>query len=143
MTQLKLPFANSICEECRHLRKENALLKDENTRLKEQVKLLQAKEASSLYATAASASTVKEESSVYITAKSVQPDTNSHTQLFRNLFVGRDDVYAEHWCGKDGKSNYSPAKTHDWNKHAVDPKTKKKICSESCQLLPLTDKVIA
>ena len=95
------------------MRKENALLKDENIRLKEQVKLLQAKEKSSLYATAASASTVKEDSSVYITGKSAQPDTNPRIQLFRNLFVGRDDVYAEHWCGKDGKSNYSPAKTHD------------------------------
>jgi superfamily II DNA or RNA helicase len=59
------------------------------------------------------------------------------------LFVGRDDVYAEHWYGKDGKSNYSPAKSHIWDKHFIDPKTKRKICSESCQLLPLTDKVIA
>jgi len=143
VTQLKLPFVNNICEECRHLRKENALLKNENIRLKEQLNLLRAKGNSSPYATASSASIVKEDSGVYITAKSAQADANLHIKLFRDLFVGRDDVYAEHWCGKDGKSNYSPAKTHDWNKHAVDPKTKKKICSESCQLLPLTDKVIA
>ena len=143
MTQLKLPFANNPCEECRHLRKENALLKDENTRLKEQLSLVRTKEKSQSYAAATSPSIVKEDSEIYITAKSAQPDIDSHIKLFRNLFVGRDDVYAEHWCGKDGKSNYSPAKSHDWNKHVIDPRTKRRICSESCQLLPLTNKVIA
>ena len=143
MTQLKLPFANNICEECTKLRKENTLLKNENTRLKEQLKLMQVKENSLPHATAGSASVVREDNSGYITSKSTQPDTNPHIKLFRELFVGRDDVYAEHWCGKDGRSNYSPAKAHDWNKHVIDPKTKKKICSELCKLLPLTDKAIA
>jgi hypothetical protein len=66
VTQLKLPFVNSICEECGHLRKENALLKSENIRLKEQLKLPRDKEHASSYATAGSASIVKEYCGVYI-----------------------------------------------------------------------------
>ncbi len=105
--------------------------------------MLLSKENPVVHATASSASIVKEDSSVYIAAKSTQSSVDPHIKLFRDLFVGRDDVYAEHWYGKDGKSNYSPAKSHAWDKHFIDPKTKRKICSESCQFLPFTDKVIA
>jgi superfamily II DNA or RNA helicase len=143
VTQLKIPFTNNTCEECNKLRRENAFLKNENIRLNEQLKLLQIKKDSQSYATASSASIVRESNSVYIAPASAQSSDDSHIKLFRNLFIGRDDVYAKHWYGEDGKSNYSPAKSHVWQKHAVDPITKKKICSESCQLLPITDKVIA
>jgi hypothetical protein len=34
--------------------------------------------------------------------------------LFRNLFRGREDVFAIRWEGKGGKSGYSPAGIMDW-----------------------------
>src|SRR5207245_10617491 len=34
--------------------------------------------------------------------------------LFRNLFRGREDVFAIGWEGKGGKSGYSPAGAMDW-----------------------------
>ena len=37
--------------------------------------------------------------------------------LFRNLFRGRDDVFAVRWEGKGGKTGYLPAGEMDW--HAI------------------------
>lgn len=45
-----------------------------------------------------------------VTTKS---STQDKSRLFRNLFRGRDDVYAVHWEGKNGKSGYSPACIRD------------------------------
>ncbi len=39
----------------------------------------------------------------------------SKISLFRALFRGRDDVFAERWIGKDGKAGYSPAALKDWS----------------------------
>jgi hypothetical protein len=33
-------------------------------------------------------------------------------KLFRELFRGRDNVYAVHWEGRNGKAGYSPAYHH-------------------------------
>jgi hypothetical protein len=42
--------------------------------------------------------------------------------LFRNLFRGREDVFAIRWEGKSGKSGYSPAGVMDWRAiHASRP----------------------
>src|SRR5271157_1411965 len=35
--------------------------------------------------------------------------------LFRNLFRGREDIYAVRWEGRDGKSGYMPASIQDWS----------------------------
>ena len=105
--------------------------------------MLQVKEKVAPYANAGSAAIIRETSSAYVAQDSVGTEADSHVRLFRNLFIGRDDVYAEHWYGKDGKSNYSPAKAHEWDKHVIDPKTHRKICTDSCKLLPVTEKVIA
>ncbi len=72
-------------------------------------------------------SLVKEENSAYISSVSDQSIKDPHVKLFRDLFIGREDVYAERWESKDGRSNYSPAKVHDWSKHTIDPKTKGKF----------------
>jgi hypothetical protein len=144
VNQLKLPFINSACEECSHLRKEIASLKKEVARHKEQLKLPQTKEKHVSYIVASNVSSViREDSSTYLASDSSQSAVDAHIKLFRDLFIGRQDVYAERWQAKDGRSNYSPAKAHDWDKHVIDPKTKRKICSRSCKLLPVTDKVIA
>lgn len=63
-------------------------------------------------------------------------------QIFRNLFRGREDVYAVRWIGKGGKSGYSPACANEWNKElCVKPKLKCSECNNK-NYLPLTDKVI-
>jgi superfamily II DNA or RNA helicase len=36
--------------------------------------------------------------------------------LFKDLFRGRDDVYAVRWEGRNGKSGYSPAGDKEWEK---------------------------
>jgi hypothetical protein len=143
MTQLKLPFVKNICERCNELQKETAILKDENVRLREQLKLLQVKEKVAPSANVGSAAVIREDASTYVIQSVPRTEVDSRIKLFRDLFIGRGDVYAEHWYSKDGRSNYSPAKAHGWDKHVIDPKTHRKICSDSCKLLPVTDKVIA
>jgi hypothetical protein len=63
--------------------------------------------------------------------------------LFRSLFRGRDDVYAERWRGKDGTSGYRPAGKKDW--HAVlasRPEDHKKVDRQTRTLYPINDEVI-
>ena len=35
-------------------------------------------------------------------------------ELFRSLFRGREDVYAERWEARDGRSGYQPASRKNW-----------------------------
>jgi superfamily II DNA or RNA helicase len=63
--------------------------------------------------------------------------------LFRNLFRGREDVYAIRWEGKGGKSGYSPAGVMDWRAiHAARPEERKKVARKTRTLQPLTDSAI-
>lgn len=55
--------------------------------------------------------------------------------LFRRLFRGREDVYAQRWTGRDGKSGYSPASLKDWNARDASGRPKRTF-------LPLTDEVL-
>ncbi|TMA83462.1 MAG: restriction endonuclease subunit R [Deltaproteobacteria bacterium] len=53
--------------------------------------------------------------------------------LFRSLFRGRDDVYANFWTNeRSGKKGYSPAVEHPWNSGTGKPK----------KYFPLTERVI-
>lgn len=36
--------------------------------------------------------------------------------LFRSLFRGREDVYAQRWESVDGRSGYAPAAIKDWRR---------------------------
>jgi hypothetical protein len=48
--------------------------------------------------------------------------------LFRNLFRGREDVFAIRWEGNGGKSGYSPAGIMDWRAiHVARPEERKKV----------------
>lgn len=61
--------------------------------------------------------------------------------FFRDLFYGREDVYARRWESlKSGKSGYQPACAHEWLAGVCDKPTVK--CGEcpNRQLLPLTDR---
>ena len=61
---------------------------------------------------------------------------------FRTLFRGRDDVYAERWQSKAGRSGYAPACAHEWDRALCGkPKVKCADCPNRA-LLPLTDEVI-
>jgi hypothetical protein len=54
--------------------------------------------------------------------------------LFRNLFRGREDVYACRWESPDGRSGYSPAAQKDWKAiNRSRPEDRKKV--ESTELI--------
>jgi len=63
--------------------------------------------------------------------------------LFRDLFRGREDVFAIRWEGKSGKSGYSPASIMDWRAiHVARPEERKKVARKTRMLQPLTDDAI-
>jgi superfamily II DNA or RNA helicase len=63
--------------------------------------------------------------------------------LFRNLFRGREDVFAIRWEGKGGKSGYSPAGIMDWRAiHVARPEERRKVARKTRMLQPLTDDAI-
>src|ERR1017187_6411512 len=53
-----------------------------------------------------------------VTSKSTPDDK---VKLFRNLFRGREDVYAVRWEGRNGKVGYSPAYHRIWW-HVIPPR---------------------
>src|SRR5690348_5864091 len=60
-------------------------------------------------------------------------------QLFKSLFKGRSDVFANRWESKDGRSGYTPSCDLEWQKPICQkPKIK---CSECVhrKLSPLTN----
>lgn len=65
--------------------------------------------------------------------------TNENIVVFRELFRGRDDVYARRWQSRKGKSGYSPACANEWDSQLC-----RKPCSQCTNrdYLPLTDQVI-
>jgi hypothetical protein len=78
-----------------------------------------------------------------ITQLGTLSDNPAKIALFRSLFRGREDVYAERWRAKDGTWGYRPASKKDW--HAVlasRPEDHKKVDRQTRTLYPLTDEVI-
>ena len=57
-------------------------------------------------------------------------------RLFRQLFRGREDIYAVRWEGRNGKAGYCPASRKDWSKPSVSKSAAPK------EYFPLTDEVI-
>jgi len=68
-----------------------------------------------------------------VTSKSTPDDK---VKLFRNLFRGREDVYAVRWEGRNGKAGYSPAYQRIWGTSFRPAPDKPK------EYFPLTDQVI-
>jgi superfamily II DNA or RNA helicase len=63
-------------------------------------------------------------------------------ELFRSLFVGREDVYAVKWRNRKGVSGFSPACANEWKKGFCNkPMTKCGTCKHR-QLKSLTDQVL-
>ena len=71
------------------------------------------------------------------------PDNLAKIALFRSLFRGREDVYAERWRAKDGTWGYRPASKKDWRAVlASRPEDHKKVDRQTRTLYPLTDEVV-
>jgi superfamily II DNA or RNA helicase len=63
--------------------------------------------------------------------------------LFRSLFRGREDVYAQRWESPDGRSGYSPRTERNWNAYnAAKPEDRKRVDRETRKNLPLTNEAI-
>jgi superfamily II DNA or RNA helicase len=75
-------------------------------------------------------------------AVTVQSSQGEKISLFRNLFRGREDVYPVRWESRNGRTGYSPACVHEWNKKLCQkPRVKCGVC-DNRELLPVNDEVI-
>jgi superfamily II DNA or RNA helicase len=69
--------------------------------------------------------------------------TEDKIALFRSLFRGREDVYAQRWESPDGRSGYSPKTERDWKAYyAAKPDHRKRVDKETRTGIPLTDEAI-
>lgn len=133
VTQLQLPLLSDALKDCEILRAELNQLRQENAALRAEI--LQLKSAPLRVAETKTTYSVNKPSA------KAQEDGHSRAKLFLSLFRAREDVYAERWQKKDGTTNYSPAKSHDWSSHTRSERGKL-ICGPDCQLLPLTEEVL-
>jgi len=70
-------------------------------------------------------------------------NTAQKIALFRSLFRGREDVYAQRWESPDGRSGYSPKAERDWNAYyATKPEDRKRVAKETRKNIALTDQAI-
>ena len=79
-----------------------------------------------------------------ILASTVSNDspTEEKIALFRQLFVGRSDVFAVRWENKTGKSGYIPACRNEWNRPLCRKPTIKCAQCENRDFLQFTDQVV-
>lgn len=84
-----------------------------------------------------------EPAALELSAPDLQLSSTQKIALFRSLFRGREDVYAERWEARDGKSGYSPASEKDWKALLGSrPEDRKQVHKQTRKLLPLTDQAI-
>ena len=63
--------------------------------------------------------------------------------LFRSLFRGREDLYAQRWQSPDGRSGYSPRTERDWKAYnAASAANRKRVDKETRKNIPLSDEAI-
>jgi superfamily II DNA or RNA helicase len=134
-TQLQLPLLSDALGECTRLRAEINLLRQENALLRAENLQLKLKSPARVSEPRAAYKPNNEPS------QSSFSTGNSGIQLFQSLFRARDDVYAQRWQKKDGTTNYSPAKDHNWDSHTKNERGKWQ-CGSDCRLLPLSEKVL-
>lgn len=73
----------------------------------------------------------------------VKLSTSEKVALFRSLFRGREDIYAQRWESPDGRSGYSPRTDRDWQAYyAARPEDRKRVDKETRKSIPLTDEAI-
>ena len=80
--------------------------------------------------------------------RTVQPpisklSSDSKVRLFRELFRGREDVYAVRWESSGGRKGYTPKSERDWKAYyAATPQDRQRVDRETRKYLPLTDDVL-
>lgn len=127
---------------------ENANLKAENKKLKEQIDILTRNDEN---IEVTDTSTVSDEcvNSSYLethpentTTVNQKSKPDEKIKLFMSLFKGRADVYAKRWQNKNGASGYSPVCSNEWKPGICDKPPaalaemgKPKINSFCCELL--------
>lgn len=72
-----------------------------------------------------------------------QSEASEKIALFRSLFRGREDVFAQRWeSARTGKSGYAPACSNEWRPGVCGkPSVKCGVCANQ-SFLPMSDKVI-
>ncbi|HYI95884.1 MAG TPA: hypothetical protein VEX68_20250 [Bryobacteraceae bacterium] len=69
--------------------------------------------------------------------------SDSKVRLFRELFRGREDVYAVRWESPDGRKGYTPKSERDWKAYnAAKPEDRQRVDRETRKYFPLTDDVV-
>jgi len=122
-------MANYTDFESEKLRREMERLRKENAELRRLLGF-SVRESSRGYQETSDQTPLKIEPTSSLTANSPAVDKIA---LFRNLFRGREDVYAIFWTNeRSGKKGYSPAVENPWNFGKEKPK----------KYLPVTDRVI-
>lgn len=126
-----------LLRKLRDFQNENEYLRNENKKLQTILGSFSIKPASSLQTTENlfSTSFSSKEEIEY----DLEQGINDKIGVFRDLFRGREDVYAVRWENRSGKSGYSPACSNEW-----DPLLCRKPCSKcpNSNYLQLTDSVI-
>src|SRR5215831_5016200 len=70
-------------------------------------------------------------------------DSKAKIALFRNLFRGREDVFAVRWEAPDGRAGYMPRADRDWKAYSASKlEDRKKVDRKTRKYWPLTDEVI-
>ena len=115
---------------------ENSRLREENTRLR------RALVAHGIpIPSVSAASPPKTVESVPLESK--EERARKRIALFRDLFHGREDVYARRWESADGRSGYVPAAFKDWRAiNKSRPEDRKKVDQKTRKFFPLTDTVV-
>ncbi|MCC5912492.1 MAG: DEAD/DEAH box helicase family protein [Clostridiaceae bacterium] len=128
-----------LLQDYEKLKLEYEKLRKENQSLKEKINTLQTPNSSS------NSIAVSKEEKQFNKEETITLQSTAHhkIQLYRNLFRGREDVYALRWQSiKTNKSGYSPACGNEWKAGICrKPKMKCSQCSHRVYL-NLTDKTI-
>ncbi|MHB8841416.1 MAG: TOTE conflict system archaeo-eukaryotic primase domain-containing protein [Candidatus Aquicultor sp.] len=114
---------------------ENAKLRDENRRLREQLGL-------PVIAVEPVQTTIFDIAQGCSNTITNLSSAETKIALFRSLFQGREDVFAMRWEGRSGKSGYSPACLHEWDRElCAKPRIKCAQC-ENREFRAVTDEII-
>jgi superfamily II DNA or RNA helicase len=140
--------ASELASRLEEMQKENSRLRQENLRLKK-ILMSQGFSTGSSSPTRSTAPIVPTETvetkPAQVHSKSSAKETLSPGEkvaLFRSMFRGREDVYAERWESKSGKSGYSPAEPKEWEMTPSGGFRLKRPDRHIRELFPLTDQVI-
>ena len=125
---LKAQLRNALSE-CQRLRDENAQLRR---------RMQSSETAAPPSSTKLSRADTKPSSSSATVTNGSSPE--GKIALFRNLFRGREDVYAVRWEGKTGKTGYAPAGVREWDQPSS-PRFKKQSFRYT-KVFPISDEVI-